>query len=237
MRRPSFTLAVVLAAGLMPGPALSQQGESAAEGVYADSIVFGQSAALEGPAGELGRNMHLGIRAAFEEANREGGVHGRALRLIVRDDGYEPEPAVANTQELIEHGVFGLIGAVGTPTSSAAEPGASDAGVPYIGAFTGAGLLRRPDQRYVVNLRASYGQETEEMVERLVRDLGFEPIPIDRIGLIADEDRPSVPLRAARERRELLFAKTLLPLPRSVSFGTETGLQLQALRERRRGTR
>ena len=178
MRRSSFAVAVVLAAGLVPGPVVSQQGESPTEGVYADSIVFGQSAALEGPAGELGRNMHLGIRAAFEEANREGGVHGRALRLIVRDDGYEPEPAVANTQELIEHGVFGLIGAVGTPTSSAAEPGASDAGVPYIGAFTGAGLLRRPDQRYVVNLRASYGQETEEMVDRLVRDLDFERIAV-----------------------------------------------------------
>ena len=64
--------------------------------------------------------------------------------------------------------------------------------------------------------------------------LGFEPIPVDRIGLLADEYRPSVPARSARERRELLFAKTLLPLPRSVSFGTETGLQLQALRERRR---
>ncbi len=64
--------------------------------------------------------------------------------------------------------------------------------------------------------------------------LGFEPIPVDRIGLVADEYRPAVPARIARERRELLFAKTLLPLPRSVSHGTETGLQLQALRERRR---
>ena len=67
-------------------------------------------------------------------------------------------------------------------------------------------------------------------------DIGFEPIPVDRIGLVADEHRPSVPSRTVRERRELLFAKTRLALPRSVSFGTETGLQLQALRERRRGT-
>ena len=167
--------AVAVAAMLPVGGAAAQEG---GDGVFPDSIVFGQSAALEGPAGELGRNMNLGIRAAFEEANREGGVHGRRLRLMALDDGYEPEAAVANTRELIANGVFGLIGAVGTPTSNAAEPGASEAGVPYIGAFTGAGLLRRPDQRYVVNLRASYDQETEEMVDRLVRDLGFRRIAV-----------------------------------------------------------
>ena len=173
--RLALRVAVLAAAILPPGGGAAQEG---GDGVFPDSIVFGQSAALEGPAGELGRNMNLGIRAAFEEANREGGVHGRVLRLIVRDDGYEPEAAVANTQEFIAHGVFGLIGAVGTPTSSAAEPEASEAGVPYIGAFTGAGLLRGEDQRYVVNLRASYDQETEEMVERLVGDLGFQRIAV-----------------------------------------------------------
>lgn len=179
MRRGSFALAAVVAAGAMSVPPMfAQEGGSAAEGVYADSIVFGQSAALDGPAEELGRNMNLGIRAAFEEANREGGVHGRLLRLWARDDGYEPDQALANTRELIALGVFGLIGAVGTPTSNAAEPAASDAAVPYIGAFTGAGLLRGEDQRHVVNLRASYDQETEEMVERLVRDLGFQRIAV-----------------------------------------------------------
>lgn len=179
MRRGSFALAAIVAAGAVPVPPMfAQEGGSAAEGVYADSIVFGQSAALDGPAGELGRNMNIGIRAAFEEANREGGVHGRLLRLWARDDGYEPDQALANTRELISLGVFGLIGAVGTPTSNAAEPAASGAAVPYIGAFTGAGLLRGEDQRHVVNLRASYDQETEEMVERLVQDLGFRRIAV-----------------------------------------------------------
>ncbi|WP_420448940.1 ABC transporter substrate-binding protein [Candidatus Palauibacter sp.] len=179
MRRWLFLLAAALAAGTLPGPSASaQQGGSATEGVYADSIVFGQSAALDGPAGELGRNMNLGIRAAFEEANREGGVHGRLLRLRARDDGYEPEQAAVNTRELIALGVFGLIGAVGTPTSNAAEPVAREFAVPYIGAFTGAGLLRQPDQRHVVNLRASYDQETKEMVDRLVEDLGFRRIAV-----------------------------------------------------------
>lgn len=191
--------AILPASGVAGAAGESQEG---GEGVFPDSIVFGQSAALEGPAGELGRNMNLGIRAAFEEANRDGGVHGRRLRLIVRDDGYEPEAAVANTQELIRHGVFGLIGAVGTPTSSAAEPGASENGVPYIGAFTGAGLLRRTDQEFVVNLRASYGQETEEMVERLVEDLGVRRIAVfhqdDNYGLAGLDG-----VRAAMAKRDM----------------------------------
>ena len=175
-RRLALRVAVAAAGAILPaGGGTAQEGGG---GVFPDSIVFGQSAALNGPAGELGRNMNLGIRAAFEEANREGGVHGRGLRLVVRDDGYEPEAAVANTRELIEHGVFGLIGAVGTPTSNAAEPVASEAAVPYIGAFTGAGLLRREDQSYVVNLRASYDQETREMVDRIVGDLGFRRIAV-----------------------------------------------------------
>ncbi len=171
-----FLAALVLSASAAGGAAA--QTESGGSGVFADSIVFGQSAAVSGPAAELGENMNLGIRAAFEEANLEGGIHGRALRLLLRDDRYEAEAAIESTRALIEHGVFGLIGAVGTPTSRVAAPIASAAQVPYIGAFTGAELLRGDDQRYMVNLRASYYQETEEMVERLTTDLGFSRIAI-----------------------------------------------------------
>ena len=179
--RPAFGRALALACVASCGLAAvasAQQAEAGGDGVFADSIVFGQSAALRGLAGELGRNMNLGVRLAFEEANREGGVHGRLLKLLLRDDGYEPEAAIANTRELIAHGVFALIGAVGTPTSSRAAPIAEAARVPYIGAFTGAELLRGPEQRYVVNVRASYYQETDQMVERLTRDLGFERVAI-----------------------------------------------------------
>ena len=156
----------------------------ASHGVFEDSIVFGQSAALSGDARGLGTNMRLGILAAFGEANRGGGVHGRRLKLESRDDRYESELAVEMTRALIGHGVFGLIGAVGTPTSNVAEPIAQEeGGVPYIAAFTGASLLRRADQRHVVNVRASYNQETEEMVERLTADLG-----VTRIAILYQDD-------------------------------------------------
>ena len=148
-------------------------------GIFNDRILFGQSAAFTGPARELGRNMQVGIRAAFEEANRAGGVHGRRLELTSLDDAYEPEAAIANTTRLIEEEkVFALIGAVGTPTSRSATPVAAEAKVPYVAPFTGAAFLRDPDWGNVINLRASYNQETEEMVARLTGDLGIEDIAV-----------------------------------------------------------
>lgn len=160
-------------------PDLGGSRSSAAAGISMDSIRFGQSAAFSGPARALGIGMRQGIESAFAEANREGGVHGRMLELVALDDTYEPEMAVSNTTQLIEQEeVFALIGEVGTPTSRSAAPLAAAAGVPFIAPFTGAAFLREESWSNVVNLRASYDQETEEMVARLTTDLGMERIAI-----------------------------------------------------------
>jgi branched-chain amino acid transport system substrate-binding protein len=148
-------------------------------GVFDDRIVFGQSAALRGPAAALGLGMREGILAAFHEANAAGGVHGRKLELISYNDDYEPEVAIAKTNKLIEEDrVFALIGEVGTPTSKAVQPITTEQGVPFIAPFTGADFLRDPSLTNVVNTRASYGQETEAWIEHLTRDLGFSLIAI-----------------------------------------------------------
>lgn len=178
-----------------------------------DAVVFGQSCALSGPAKALGEGMRLGITAAFEEVNRAGGIHGRQLRLETLDDRYEPEAAISNTNQLIRNKqVFALIGAVGTPTSKAAEPIATEAGVPYVGAFTGAEFLRDARRRpTVINVRASYYQETEEMVERLTRDLA-----VQRIGILYQDDsygRAGLAgtLQALNRRRMTLAAEATYP--------------------------
>ena len=151
----------------------------AQSGIFSDRIVFGQAAPLDGPAAALGTGMRDGILAAFAEANKAGGVHGRKVELVARDDGYEPVRSAAVTRQLIsEDNVFALIGPVGTPTSQAAQPIAAEVGVPFIGPFTGAEFLRDAKLANVINLRASYFQETEEMVERLTRDLGASRIAI-----------------------------------------------------------
>ena len=199
MRRlPGWRAAAFLAVAL---PASAHGGAGAAvaaeHGVTAERVLFGQSAAFSGPAQELGRNMRLGIGVAFAEANARGGVHGRRLELKSLDDAYEPEAAIANTARLAnEEKVFALIGAVGTPTSRSAVPVAAAAGVPYVAPFTGAEFLRSAKLRNVVNLRASYYQETEEMVRRLIADRG-----IDRIAVCIRTTPSAGPVIAGFSRR------------------------------------
>ena len=162
-----------------PPTAMAQEADHESPGFSDDHVLFGQSAAFTGPAQELGKEMRLGIEAAFHEANQAGGVHGRELKLESLNDAYEPEFAVSNTQRLIDNEkVFALIGVVGTPTARASAPLAQAAGVPFIAPFTGAQFLRGPDLDNVLNLRASYHQETETMVARLTEDLGITRVAV-----------------------------------------------------------
>jgi ABC-type branched-subunit amino acid transport system substrate-binding protein len=153
-------------------------------GIYPDRIVFGQTAAFSGPAQGLGLEMRRGIESAFAEANRHGGINGRKLELVTLDDSYEPEAAITNAQLLIDvHEVFALIGSVGTPTSRSTVPVAGESGVPFVAPFTGAAFLRDPELEHVINLRASYAQETERMVGLFVDQRG-----LDRIGVLYQDD-------------------------------------------------
>jgi branched-chain amino acid transport system substrate-binding protein len=152
---------------------------SAEDGVSADKIVFGQATALEGPASALGQGMKMGLEAAFAEINKAGGVKGRKLELKSIDDGYEPTKSIEAVKKLLEEDkVFAIAGPVGTPTAAAIQPIATAAGAPFIGAFTGAEFLREPYKPLVMNIRASYFQETEAMVEHLTKDLGASKIAI-----------------------------------------------------------
>lgn len=143
----------------------------------APPIVLGQSCALTGPAKNLGIEMRGGLLAAFSKINDEGGVHGREVRLISEDDGYEPDRAIHNTLRLIErNNVFMLIGQVGTPTSMAVVPIAEDNHIPFFAPFTGAEFLRYPFRKYVINLRASYFQEMESLASYLIEKKGIRRI-------------------------------------------------------------
>lgn len=165
--------------------ALGGRGETVADEL--DRLAFGMSTAITGPAAELGQNMRDGVLAAFGEANAQGGVDGRPLELIVLDDGYEPTRTAPNMRALIdEHEVLGIIGNVGTPTAVVAAPAAIERQTLFFGAYTGAGVLRRtPPDRYVINYRASYAEETSAMVEALVDHLGAAP---NEVGFFTQRD-------------------------------------------------
>ena len=149
------------------------------QGVTDNSVTFAQVAAFEGPASALGNGMKQGITVAFEEVNAAGGVHGRMIKLDTMDDGYEPDRSVALVKTVVdENNHIGLIGAVGTPTSSATQPIATEANIPFIGAFTGAGFLRDASHGNVFNVRATYFAETEAWIQYLVDEMGMETIAI-----------------------------------------------------------
>ena len=171
-------------AALSPSP---QEPRSTFRGVTDREIRFGISAALSGPTKELGQNMNRGIVAAFNVANANGGVHGRQLRLIAADDGYEPARAAVTMKQLYENDkVFGVVGNVGTPTAVVALPYALERKMLFFGAFTGAGLLRNdPPDRYVFNYRASYAEETEATVHYLVK---VRRLKTSQIAVFAQQD-------------------------------------------------
>jgi ABC-type branched-subunit amino acid transport system substrate-binding protein len=156
-------------------------------GVTDTEIRFGISAALSGPTKELGQNMKMGIMAAFNAANANGGIFGRQLRLIAADDGYEPARAAVTMKQLYENDkVFGVVGNVGTPTAVVALPYALERKMLFFGAFTGAGLLRNdPPDRYVFNYRASYAEETEATVHYLVK---VRHLKTSQIAVFAQQD-------------------------------------------------
>ena len=202
-------IAAALIAGLITGSvAFTPAPVRAAEGVSDDRVTFAQVAALDGPAAALGLGMQTGLRAAFAEANAAGGVHGRQIALESFDDGYEPDRSIDHVKAVIAgDGHLGLVGMVGTPTASATQPIATEAQMPYIGAFTGAGFLRDASHGNIFNVRASYFAETEAWIRYLVDEQGMTSIAL----LYQDDGFGRVGLNGvteALERRGMTLAAT-----------------------------
>ena len=135
-----------------------------------EDIKIGMTTALTGPSAALGNDMRMGVDSYFKRINKQGGINGQKLVLIVRDDGYEPERAAFNMRKLIEKdNVVAVIGNVGTPTAIVTVPIAVEKKILLFGAFSGGGVLRRtPVSRYIINYRPSYSEEITEMINALL---------------------------------------------------------------------
>lgn len=139
-------------------------------GIGPRSILIGQSAAFTGSSADLGREFRQGAHYAFNEVNARGGVHGRQIITIYRDDGYEPKRAEANTNKFIaKDQVFALFGYVGTATVVSSLPALERFGVPLIAPVTGAQIIRNPVNPLIYNLRSSYHREIALLVDYLLR--------------------------------------------------------------------
>lgn len=180
--RRTFLLSLsggILSLTLSAGAARAQ----ATPGITNTEVTIGSCSALEGPSQFLGTQTVLGASTYFQMINDEGGVNGRKLKLVSRDDSYDPEKATACFNSLVEEKVFAMGFLVGTPTALKHVPLAEAKKIPVVGLFTGAQALRVPPRHYVINVRASYYDETREQVDGLWNTLGYR-----KIGVIYPED-------------------------------------------------
>ena len=167
MKRRTALHHIALGAASVSAPAFAQS----------RGILIGQSAALTGPAAQLGIQFQHGAKLAFDRANARGGINGRAIEWRSMDDGYEPARCEANTQALLGEDVLALFGYVGTPTSLVALPLATASRTPFVAPFTGAQALREPFNRYAFHLRASYFDETARIVNQ-VTQVGMKRVAV-----------------------------------------------------------
>ena len=160
---------------------------SPVRGVTATGIVLGMVASFSGSNKERGRAMRAGWDAALAEVNAAGGIHGRTLKLLSLDDGYDPQRTAPAMKQLVEQeGVFAVVGNVGTATSAVAIPYAMEKKVVFFGALSGADLLRKtPPDRYVFNFRASLSQEGGAAVRWLA---DVRRVPPERIAVLVQQD-------------------------------------------------
>lgn len=129
-------------------------------GVDNSSIQIGGVMDLLGDSSGLGQGMKLGLETALANQN----IDGKRFVLNIVNDFYNPQTTIEATQELINQGIFVMMGNVGTPTARVSLPILAENKIPAVGFFTGAGLLR-PGIGDVINYRASYVQEVAAVIE------------------------------------------------------------------------
>jgi branched-chain amino acid transport system substrate-binding protein len=176
---PYSAAAATFAGGALPS--------SSVHGVTATEIRFGTVIPFSGVRKESGRQMKLGIDAAFNRVNDAGGINGRMLRLIAADDGYDPSRTMAAITQLYEKDqVFGFIGNIGTANAAAAIPYSLERRALFFAPHTGASVVRHdPPDRYVFNYRASDAEEAASIVRYLTK---IRRIPARQIAVVAQSD-------------------------------------------------
>jgi ABC-type branched-subunit amino acid transport system substrate-binding protein len=169
---------VLLVSALAVGAANAQQ----VPGVTAKTIVIGQSTPLTGSNAELGNDIRNGALAYLQKVNDAGGVHGRRIELVTLDDGNTVPRAEANTKKLVEEqGVFALFGYPSATLSRPALPFVEKHKVPFLSPFTGADPMR-VFNKHVYNMRASYADELEKIVEH------YQSLGVKRFSIVYYDD-------------------------------------------------
>jgi branched-chain amino acid transport system substrate-binding protein len=164
---------------LAVGPTFAQT-KVTNQGISADEIVIGTHQDLSGPIKGWGVPVSNGMKLAVDEINAAGGVHGRKLKLILEDSGYDPKKAVLATQKMIEKDkIFVNLGSMGSPTVLAAQDITLDAGVLQLFPLTAAEFTfkvdpAKPQERLKFNNLLPYVESTRAAVKYMIESSGFK---------------------------------------------------------------
>lgn len=166
-------LAVAGCAG--PGNGGSESGQAAESGVSDDEVVFGSHTDLSGPVAIWGVGSINGVRMRMDEVNSAGGVHGRTLRLIAEDAGYQVPRAIQAANKLIHRDkIFAMLLAAGTPTNNAVLEEQFSAHVPNLFPVSGARSMAEPFHRLKFTARGIYYDEMRAAVKYFRDQRGAE---------------------------------------------------------------
>jgi branched-chain amino acid transport system substrate-binding protein len=149
----------------------------------ADDIVIGQVAPFSGPQAITGKAIHAGAKLYFDAVNARGGVRGRTIRLVTRDDAQKPEESVRLTRELIAaEAPLALIGTVGTANLEAlARDGVlAQQRISMVGAVSGAASVVQASGMHIV--KASYHDEVGRLFSQLAG------VGVKKVGLVYQDD-------------------------------------------------
>lgn len=142
-------------------------------GVTKDKVLIGSSLSLTGQAAFGSQEVKKGIELYLKKINAAGGIHGRKIELVVKDDGYDPKRAVENVQALVEKdGVFAMVGNWGSALVKASLPSIEKYGIPLVSPTTSAEELRTPVNANIFNVRVSSKIEIKSVIEHAIQKLG-----------------------------------------------------------------
>ncbi len=188
----SLRLALAVGAALA-----STNVQAQVQGVTDTEIVLGTHQDLSGPLAALGAPFRDGLILGAEEINAAGGIHGRKIRLIVEDNGYDPKKAILATQKLlVQDKVFAILSTLGSATSTASMPLALDRGVPFLFAGSASESSFLPYHPLKFALTAPYAWQTRAGVK-----FAYETLGKRRFGILyQDDDTGLSAMRAVEEQ-------------------------------------
>ena len=161
-----------IAAALFAGAAFAQ-----GQGVSKNEIVIGSMQDLSGPIVAFSKQLKNGMEMRVEEINAQGGIHGRKLKLVIEDHGYDPKKAVLATQKLVQKDrIFAMVGTIGTPTALPSMPILFEKNIPHLFPLTAAREMYEPLHRLKYSFAATYFDQMRAGVKYMVKNKGHKKV-------------------------------------------------------------